>query len=377
VARRLNLRPEARVDLARLADNYRAVASHAGRPVIAVVKAAAYGHGAAPVARALEAAGAAMLAVASAEEGQALRVAGVRSPILVFGGSPLGQERLIVERALTPVVSGALGCEGALAAGRLAPVSVHVEVDTGMARLGFGPDQAVAVARRLAEAGVTIEGVMTQLSSADEDKGETERQLDRFDAVLADLARHGIQPSFAHAANSAGLAFQRPTHTAVRPGLLLYGLRTRPLGPNLEVRPVMSVTAPVLQVREIAAGTRVSYGGRWRASRPSRVAAIGFGYADGLPRTATASTRGFVLLHGRRAPIAGNVCMDLTVVDVTDIPVVVEGDEAIVLGESPTAWDLGDWAGTNAWQVLTAIGPRVIRTYAGTDNHRDTEAQRE
>jgi len=376
VARRLSSRAEARVDLARLAGNYRAVARFAARPVIAVVKADAYGHGATRVASALEAAGVAMLAVATAEEGDALRVAGVRAPILVFSGCIPGQERLFVERALTPVVSSALSLEGALAAARRAPVRVHLEVDTGMARLGFAPRDTLAVAHRLAAAGIAIEGVMTQLTGADEDATGATCELDRFDAVLSDLARHAVRPFFAHVANSAGLALLRPTHTAVRPGLLLYGLHTRPLGPDVEVRPAMSVTAPVLQVRAIGAGTPVSYGGRWRASRPSRIAAIGFGYADGMPRTSAASTLGFVLLRGRKAPITGSVCMDVTLVDVTDIPDVVEGDEAVMLGESPTAWDLGDWAGTNVWQALTAIGPRVHRVYDERSDHgaaEDTE----
>jgi len=376
VARRLSSRAEARVDLARLAGNYRAVARLAARPVIAVVKADAYGHGAAPAARTLEAAGAAMLAVATADEGDALRVAGVHAPIIVLAGCLPGQERLFVEHELTPVVSSALGVEGTLAAARLAPLRIHLEVDTGMARLGFAAEETLGIALRLVEAGLVIEGVMTQLAGADEDAAGATDQLDRFDAVLADLARHAVRPFFAHAANSAGLAFLRPTHTAVRPGLLLYGLHTRPLGPDVEVEPVMSVTAPVLQVRDIGAGTPVSYGGQWRASRPSRIAAIGFGYADGLPRTSAASTGGFVQLRGRKAPIVGAVCMDLTMVDVTDIPDAVEGDEAEVLGEAPTAWDLGDWAGTNAWQALTAIGPRVTRVYDERTNHgaaEDTE----
>jgi alanine racemase len=142
---------------------------------------------------------------------------------------------------------------------------------------------------------------------------------------------------------------------------LLYGIHPRPLGPAIGVEPVLSVTARVLNVRPVGTGTPVSYGGRWRARRPSRLATLAFGYADGMPRSEAASERGFVLLRGARAPIVGAVCMDFTLVDVTDIPSVVEGDEALVLGESPSAWDLAEWAGTNPWQILTAIGPRVKR----------------
>jgi alanine racemase len=287
----------------------------------------------------------------------------VRAPILVLAGCLPGQAEAFVEHALTPVIGGPETLEEALGASRRerGPWRVHIEVDTGMARLGFAPKDVVGVAQRLREAGLVVEGVMTQLAAADQDATITGLHLDRFDTVLSDLARHGLGAPYAHAANSAGLLHLRPTHTAVRPGLLLYGIHPRPLGPAIGVEPVLSVTARVLNVRPVGTGTPVSYGGRWRARRPSRLATLAFGYADGMPRSEAASERGFVLLRGARAPIVGAVCMDFTLVDVTDIPSVVEGDEALVLGESPSAWDLAEWAGTNPWQILTAIGPRVKR----------------
>ncbi len=307
-----------------------------------------------------------MLAVAFVDEAVALRRAGVQCPVLVFAGCGRGQEEAFLEHALTPVVSGPETLGVALqAAGRgKAPWRVHLEIDTGMARLGFPPSAALAAAGRLVEAGLVVEGVMTHLATADEDAAFAGLQLDRFDTVVSDLLGHGLRPSFAHVASSAGLAFLRPTHTAVRPGLLLYGVRPRPLCPSIEVEPVMTVTARVLQVREIGTGTPVSYGGNWRARRPSRIATIGFGYADGLPRTQLASEHGFVMLRGARASIVGTVCMDFTMLDVTDIPSVAEGDLAQVLGDSPSAWDLAAWAGTNPWQVFTGIGARVPRVYA-------------
>ncbi len=333
--------------------------------MIAVVKADAYGHGSAATGLALEEAGAPLLAVAYLEEALTLRAAGVRVPILVFAGCLPGQAEVFLEHALTPVLCDPETLEEALTAARRdrGPWRVHLEVDTGMARLGFATKDAVAVARRLAEAGLVVEGVMTHLAAADEDPAVTGLQLDRFDTVLSDLAGQGLAPSYAHASNSAGLAWLRPTHTAVRPGLLLYGVRPRPLGPPLEVEPAMSVTARVLQVRVLGTGSPVSYGGRWRARRPSRIATLAFGYADGLPRTQAASEMGFVSLRGARAPIVGTVCMDFTMVDVSDIPSVAEGDEALVLGDSPSAWDLAAWAGTNPWQVLAGIGARVPRVY--------------
>jgi alanine racemase len=357
-------RAEARVDLARLAANYAAVAAFAQRPVLPVVKADAYGHGAGRVARALEALGAPLLVVAYPEEGQALRAAGVTIPVLVVAGCRAGEQSLFAEHDLTPVVSSPLTLDGAVLLARLREnTTVHLKVDTGMARLGFPVDAATHVADRLAEVGVELTGVMTHLASADEAADFTEVQLDRFDSVVSDLAGRGHRPQWVHAANSAGLAFLRPTHTAVRPGLLLYGLRPRPHAPHLEVEPVMSLAARVALVRDIAEGTTVSYGGRWASERPTRLATISIGYGDGVPRTEAMSTTGYVTIRGQRAPIVGTVCMDFLMVDVTDVPGVGADDEVLLFGDAPTAWDIAARAGTNAWQVVTGIGARVPRAY--------------
>jgi alanine racemase len=356
-------RAEARVDLARLAANYQAVATFARRPLMPVVKADAYGHGAARVARVFESLGAPLLAVTYAAEGVALREAGLRTAVVVLAGCSPGEEALFCEHTLTPVVSNAPTLEIALAAPRPGMPRVHLKLDSGMTRLGFSGDELVSAASRLAQAGVVIEGLMTHLAVADEDAAVTAGQLDRFDAAIADLARQGHRPRWVHAANSAGLAFLRPTHTLGRPGLLLYGLWPRPLGPALEVRPVMTLMARVAQVRDVPAGAAVSYGGRWTARRPSRIATIALGYADGLPRTDAMAATGYVTIRGQRAPIAGTVCMDFFMADVTDIVGVTPGDEVNVFGDAPTAWDVATRAGTNAWQVLTAVGPRVPRVY--------------
>ena len=198
---------------------------------------------------------------------------------------------------------------------------------------------------------------MTHLASADEDAAVTAAQLDRFDAVVSDLAGRGHRPRWVHAANSAGLACLRPSHTLVRPGLLLYGLHPRPHGPAIEVEPVMTLVARVALVRDVAAGTPVSYGGRWVAERASRIATLSMGYADGVPRTDLMAETGFVTIRGRRAKLTGTVCMDYVMADVTDLTDAGAGDEAIVFGDAPTAWDLASRAGTNVWQILTASGP--------------------
>jgi alanine racemase len=171
------------------------------------------------------------------------------------------------------------------------------------------------------------------------------------------------------------LAFLRPSHTLVRPGLLVYGVRPRPLSPDVQVRPVMTVSARVELVKQVPAGTPVSYGGRFVAARPSRIATLPIGYADGVPRTRAMAEKGSFLIRGRRAPVAGTVCMDLTMADVTDLPDAACGDEAVLLGDEPDAWELAERAQTNAWQVLTAIGQRVPRVYVDGDERVGIESR--
>ena len=354
----------ARIDLDRLAANYDAIRAAAGIPVMPVVKADAYGHGAATVARALVAKGAKHLAVAYVEEGVALRQSGVVVPIVVLAGFAPGQAAVLAPYGLTPVVSTPQNLAALIghARGGVRP-RAHVKADTGMGRLGFGSEAFVEAALRLRDAGIEVEGAMTHLASADEDAGVTARQLDRFDDAVARLAARGLRPPLIHACNSAGLAYIRPTHTLVRPGLMVYGVRPRPLSPEIDVRPVMQLSADIALVKDVAPGTRVSYGGRWVARRPSRIATIPLGYADGVPRTDRMRDEGaFGIGHGR-VPVAGTVCMDLTMADVTDRPDVVDGTEAVVFGDDPHAWDLAGWAGTTSWEILTGVGSRVPRVY--------------
>ncbi len=356
----------ATVDLARLDHNYRAVAAASGLPLMPVVKADAYGHGAVHVARRLEALGAPLLAVAHVEEGAALRSAGIRTPIVVLAGCEPAQAPVLLACGLVPVITTRRVLETVLAASARAaqPLAVHLKVDTGMTRLGFTPAELPAIAAQLANAsGVDLVGLMTHLSSADDDASVTERQLDAFDACLADLAARGIKPRWVHAANSAGLVRPRPTHTLARPGLLLYGLKPRPLSPDVDLRPVMTVSARITRVQDVPPGTAVSYGRRWIAERPSRVATVPLGYADGVPRAAGMAERGRFAVGGRPAPVAGTVSMDFTMLDLTDLPDAKEGDEVVFFGDSPTAWDVAGWAGTIAWDVLTGVGANVPRVY--------------
>lgn len=358
----------ATVHLDRLAHNYHALTALTGRPMMAIVKAQAYGCGAVEVSRRLEALGAAMLGVTDVEEALVLRRAGIGSRIVVLTPFEEGQAALLVHERLTPVIStpSMLAAVLALKTPAGASLPVHLKVDTGMTRLGFAPEELPMAAQRILGAPcLELEGLMTHLASADENESETERQLDLFELLLTDLAGQGVRPRYVHAAASAGLLHLRPSHTLVRPGLLLYGVRPRPRAPEVDVRPVMSVSTRIALVRDVPAGTHVSYGGRWTAPRPARIAVLPIGYADGVPRTVAMSTHGAFFVHGRGAPVAGTVCMDLTMLDVTDRPDVHAGDEAFLFGDAPSAWDVAECAGTNAWQVLTTVGPRVRRDYVG------------
>ncbi|HET7747203.1 MAG TPA: alanine racemase [Vicinamibacteria bacterium] len=359
------LRPvRARIDLDRLRANFDLLRGFVPVPVMPVVKADAYGHGADVVARELVGRGATRLAVAYVEEAVALRRAGIRVPIVVLAGFAPTQALALAEHGLTPVVSTPLTLEAAIGIARAGtPLRAHVKVDTGMSRLGFTPEAFVDAVQGLTDAGVIVEGVMTHLAAADESRAFTERQLDLFDDAVARLHARGIRPELVHACNSGGLAFFRRTHTLVRPGLLLYGVRPRPLSPDIAVRPVMTVSADVALVKDVPEGTPVSYGGRWVAPRPSRIATIPIGYADGVPRTDRMRESGAFRIGEGRVPVVGTVCMDLTMADVTDRPEIVEKAEAILMGDDPDAWDVATWAGTTSWEALTRVGSRVPRVY--------------
>lgn len=356
------------IDLDHIRDNFRAIRLHAGtRVVIPVLKANAYGHGALAVARALEPMGVSLIAVAYVDEAIALRRAGIETPLLVLTGFAPDQIDDLFEFHLTPIVSTTAQVRALCALepdDRRGMLSVHVKVDTGMSRLGFSLREIEPMVHRLEDSGVVeIEGLMTHLASADEDAPATERQLDLFDEAIMRLSALGVRPRHIHAANSAGLAFLRDTHTAVRPGLLLYGIPPRPLSPPIDVAPAMEFRARVARLSVVPAGTGVSYGGRFVAREDTRIATLNAGYADGLPRTDGMRERGFVRFGDAQLPVAGTVCMDLTMLDASNAPTLAEGDLVTLFGRAPSAWDVAAWAGTNAWQVTTAIGPRVPRLY--------------
>ncbi len=370
---------QAWIDLAALRANAaeaRRLAS--GRDVIAVVKADGYGHGVVPVASALLEAGCARLAVLTVAEAAELREAAVAAPILVLGGvhDAREAERAVALR-LIPVLHGEDGLHLLAAAARRAATRtrVHVEVDSAMHRMGVPLEAAVRFLAQVAdESALELEGVFTHLACADEaDPAPSLEQLRRFRAVLEEAARAGLRPPVVHAANSAGLlagktlAEALPEATAVRPGLMLYGVRpARHQDEESRLRPVMTLRTEVVQLHELAAGERVGYGGTFRAERPTRVATLALGYADGVPWTA--ANRGEVWLAGARRPVVGRVSMDYTGVEVGDAPVGI-GAEAIVFGRGSdggiSVEDAAERAGTLHYELLVRVGGRVPRRYIG------------
>jgi alanine racemase len=362
------------VDLGAIGANVRRLALLAGgAELMAVLKADAYGHGAVQVAHTALHNGASRFGVACLSEGRALREAGVDAPTLVLGYTPGWQAHEAVRLGLALAVFDVETAErlAAAAADLDRTVTVHLKVDTGLHRLGADPDEAPALLRRFAELErLEVEGIFTHLARADEPAGEgraaTDEQLARFDRLLAELEGAGLRPPLAHAANSAAL-LTRPgaRYDLVRPGIALYGLDPAPslAVEPMGLRPALAWKTQVAQVRDLAPGEAVGYGGHWRADRPSRVATIPVGYADGF-RRAPARWR-HVLVRGREAPVVGSVSMDQSAVDVTDIPDVRQGDEVVLIGRqgerAVTVETVAGWLGTIGYEVVSEILARVPR----------------
>jgi alanine racemase len=364
---------EAVIDLSALAHNLKAVQQRLSGAceLLAVLKADAYGHGALPIARSLAALGVTRFGVASCSEGMALRQGGVGHQILVMG--PLFPEQVpaLIAHRLTPVISQpdqARALTNVLKPEDL-PYPVHIKVETGMGRLGLDPESVPDFLLGSAfKQALCAEGLMTHLADADnEDERYTQEQLTLLRSLLSRLEASGLKIPAIHAANSAGILAHPSSYlTLVRPGLLLYGYAPHlRLSDRLQLTPVLTLNTRVAQIRMIPAGGSVSYGRSYRTTRPTRVAVLPLGYADGYSRAL--SNRGAVLVKGQRASIVGRVCMDMTMVDITHIPDIQAGEPVTVLGrqgsEAITAWDLAAWLNTIPYEILCAIGPRIPRTY--------------
>ena len=344
-------------------------AATAGKPsIIAVVKANAYGHGAAQVALTLEAAGAAMFACADLEEGVALREAGVTRPILVFGALSVSDLSHVFTHALTPTVStpSAARALEADAAARGVTIGCHLKIDTGMNRLGFRHDNlGRTIPAVLSMPHLRIEAVYTHFATADQPESPwMEEQRQRFDRSLAALGAMGLRGVLRHAANSAALLRDARTwYDAVRPGLLLYGMVPPPLAAaNLDLRPALSLTSRIVAVKGLRPGEGTGYGMSWQEDRPRSIAIVPAGYADGLDTRLAG--RGHVLVRGKRRQVVGSICMDMMMVDVTGEDV-SPGDEVVLIGcqgdQEITVREIAGAIGTIPWEVVCRLGSRIQR----------------
>ena len=366
----------AEIDLGAIRHNTRVLAELvAPARVCAVVKAFGYGHGPVRVAKAALSGGATWLAVATVEEGVQLRQGGITEPVLLLSEPPPPAMGDVVSWQLTPTLYTHEGVEAAAKAitmlGGTGPMAVHVKLDTGMHRVGAGPDEAIELAVAVARAPeLELEGFCTHFAVADEPHNSfTAEQIERFNEVVARLASVGVRPTLLHACNSAGALTQPAArHDLVRCGLAVYGVAPSPelVAQCASLQPAMTLKARVTYVKRVAAGDRISYGLHYRFDRASTVATVPIGYADGVPRR-LADHGGEVLIGGRRRPIAGSVTMDQLMVDCGDDDGVVVGDEVVLLGpqgdESIAAWDWAQRLDTIAYEVTCGISARVPRVY--------------
>ncbi len=368
----LAIRPTiASIDLAAIRANVCALSLAAQSPILAVVKADGYGHGAAEVALGLEGHPQVFgFAVSLVEELSLLRTAGVTRPIVVMGPiSPGGHDEIVAQSAI-PMVSDVSDLDLFAAASRRLqrPVTIHLKIDSGMGRMGVLPQH---LDRCVPEEGVRIAGLATHFACADTDpiddpNSQTRRQLKCFGDVISQAVKMGMPVEVIHAANSAAILRFGPdtSFNLVRPGLAIYG--TSPHDTSLQ--PAMQWSSAVAQLRDVSAGTSVSYGGLWTASVPSRLAVVPVGYADGYPRRLTGNA--FVLIGGNRCPVVGAICMDVCIVDVTALgDAVAVGDPVVLMGKQQgefiSATELAARAGLIEYEITCGVSKRVPRRYHG------------
>lgn len=371
----------AEVSLAALRQNFRTIVKHtgAGVTVCAVVKADAYGHGAAECSRALEAEGAKWLGVTSLDEAIPLREEGIESRILLMTGFWRGEESEIVRQRLTPTVWEPWHVESLENAAAAASTrhAVNLKVDTGMGRLGVSPEELPEVLKAFAKAPhVLLEGISTHLASSEfMDAPSVSEQIRRFEEAQRIVRAAGFEPTLVHMANTSALISRRETwNNMVRPGVALYGyyLPFQRAGREvsggtlrLAVKPVLTWKTRILSMRNFAGNQPLGYGGTYATKAPAHVAVLPVGYADGYNRQL--SNRGRVIVRDHYAPIVGSISMDLTLVDVTGIPGVAVGDEVILLGSSDglsvDALEHARLANSSPYEILCNISKRVPRRY--------------
>ncbi|HEY1371903.1 MAG TPA: alanine racemase [Candidatus Binatia bacterium] len=360
------------IDLAALRWNFNRVKKLVGPrvKVLSVVKANAYGHGAAACAKALADAGSDAFGVATVEEAVELRRAGIDGPLLVLTAICLEQLDEFLNYALTPALSDlhTIASFEKLLLKRGAALKFHLKIDSGMGRLGLLHSAIDAWLPEVAKLkALRLEGMFSQLANSDGDADYSAEQVKNFRAAEKRLREGGLAPSELHLANSGGVIGVPDAHgTMVRPGIMLYGCCPGlALAEKADLKPVLAWYTRIMQVKDLPAGASVGYGRTFTAKRKSRIAALPIGYADGYHRLL--SNRGAVLVRGKRAPVAGRVSMDLTMIDVTDIAEVTQGDEVVLIGrqgaENISADEVAGWAETISYEVLTSVSARVPRVY--------------
>lgn len=360
------------IDLSAVAASIRGIRGLVGPRVriMAVVKADGYGHGAVRVAQTALGSGAEHLGVAYAQEAVEIRRAGLTAPILVLGAAPPESVEALLKYDLAQSVCDT-DIPRALSAGSPAdrPAKVHVKVDTGMGRIGVAPADVpdyVAFLQRLPN--IEIEGIFTHFPKSDEaDPGFSNKQIETFTALLADLSSRGVTIPIRHMANSGGvLAFPKSYLDLVRPGIMIYGLYpSREVKRSIPLAPAMTLVTRIRFLKRVPAGTPVSYGGTYVTSAETDVATLPIGYADGYRRLLSNNYE--VLVRGRRAPVIGRVCMDMTMIDVTHIAGAAVGDEVVLMGRQGDAEisidEMADTLSTINYEITCLVGKRVPRVY--------------
>lgn len=338
-----------------------------GVELMAVLKADAYGHGAIPLAKVAVENGASHIGVSSLEEALALREAGISAPVLILGGIyPFENFSVVLEADLIPTIASLESAQQLekIAREKNRQVPFHLKVDTGMGRIGVSAIGAKKILEWLVgKKSVELAGIFSHLSSADSDPTMTQGQLHQFSQVCELAISMGFKKTKFHISNSAALLrYPEARLNLVRPGLALYGVMASPTPSAQELTPVLSWKTKIIFLKKVPAGTPISYGATYRASREIKIATLPVGYADGIPWST--SNKGFVLIKGRRCPIVGRVTMDHIMVDVTDLPVSI-GDESVLIGRQGdaeiTAQNWADWAGSISYEILCGISKRVPR----------------
>lgn len=360
----------AEVDLGALEENIKNIKSciQGGAKWCAVVKADAYGHGAIAVARKAVEQGASYLAVAVLSEAITLREAGFTLPILILGASPVEESGTLVDYDITQAVFTVEQAKALSAAaverGKIA--KVHLKVDTGMSRIGVRPEMAGEFAKGISEMpNIKLEGMFSHFALADAvDKTYAHMQLDKFKLAISKVEAAGVHIEIKHIANSAAILEMPETHfDMVRAGIILYGLwPSDEVKHVIDLKPIMQLKAKVVYLKTLHAGESISYGCTFTAERESRIGTLPLGYADGYTRLFTGKAQ--VEFAGKRAPIAGRICMDQCMVDLTDIPEIKQGDVVTLYGsESLTMDEAASWLGTINYELPCMLSPRVPRVY--------------